>query len=81
MGTLVLGFDGYGGRDYMVPGQNCAVAAYPDVSSVVDGIIHAMRDVGFAQRLVAVGVETASRYTYESFCSAWVRELGDFLSR
>ena len=81
MGTAVLGFDGFGGREYMVPGQNCAVAEYPDVSGVVDGIIHAMRDIGFAQRLVAAGVETASGYNYESFCSAWVRELGDFLSR
>ena len=81
MGTVVLGFDGYGGREYMVPGQNCAAAAYPDVSGLVDGMIHAMRDPAFAQRIAAAGVETASRYTYEAFRSAWVRELGVFLSR
>jgi len=81
MGTVVLGFDGYGGRDYMVPGQNCAVVPYPDVSGFVDGIIHTMRNPAFSQCIAAAGVETASRYTYEAFRSAWVRELGFFLSR
>jgi len=80
-GTVVLGFDGYGGREYMVPGQNCAVAAYPDVAGLVDGIIHAMRDPAFSQRIAAAGVETASRYAYEAFRSEWVRELRGFLSR
>ncbi len=81
MGTVVLGFDGYGGREYMVPGQNCAVVPYPDVSGLVDGIIHAMRDPAFSQRIAASGVATASRYNYEAFRSAWVQELGFFLSR
>ena len=81
MGTVVLGFDGYGGREYMVPGQNCAVVQYPDVSGLVDGIIHAMRNPTFSQRVAAAGVETASRYTYASFRSAWVRELTSFLSQ
>jgi hypothetical protein len=81
MGTVVLGFDGYGGREYMVPGQNCAVVRYPDVSGLVDGIIHAMRDPAFSQRIAAAGGETASRYTYEAFRNAWVQELRGFLSR
>jgi hypothetical protein len=81
MGTVVLGFDGYGGREYMVSGKNCAVVPYPDVSGLVDGIIHAMRDPAFSQRIAASGVETASRYNYEAFRSAWVQELGVFLSR
>lgn len=81
MGTVVLGFDGYGGREYMVPGQNCAVATYPDVVGLVDGMIRAMRDPVFSQRIAAAGVETATRYTYASFRSAWVSELNDFLSR
>ncbi len=81
MGAVVLGFDGYGGREYMATGRNCAVASYPDVPGVADGIIHAMRDLAFARRMVAAGVETASRYSYEAFRSAWVRELGVFLSR
>ena len=81
MGTIVLGFDGFGGREYMVPGHNCAVAAYPDIRGVVDGIILAMRDPVAAQRMVLAGVETASRYTYEAFRNAWVYELEQFLSR
>ena len=81
MGSAVLGFDGYGGREYMEPGQNCAVAAYPDVAGVVDGIIKAMRDPVAAREMMTAGMETASRYTYEAFRSAWVRELGVFLSR
>ena len=81
LGTIVLGFDGYGGREYMVPGRNCAVAPYPDVAGVADGIIKAVRDPVFASRTVAAGIETASRYTYEPFRDAWVRELTAFLSR
>ena len=38
MGTTVLGFDGFGGRDYMRPGVNCAVTAYPDVEGVAEQI-------------------------------------------
>ncbi|MGH8091732.1 MAG: glycosyltransferase, partial [Rudaea sp.] len=28
-GTLVIGYDGFGGRHYMRPGENCLVAPYP----------------------------------------------------
>jgi hypothetical protein len=80
MGTIVLGFDGFGGREYMLPGHNCAVADYPNIRGVVDGIILAMRDSAAAQRMILAGVETASRYTYEAFRNAWVRELDLFLS-
>jgi len=27
MGSVVVGFDGYGGREHLTPGANCAVAA------------------------------------------------------
>ena len=80
-GTVVLGFDGYGGREYMAPGRNCAVASYPDVAGVVDGIINAMRNPVFSCEMMTAGIETASRYTYDAFRSAWVHELGLFLSR
>jgi hypothetical protein len=80
MGTIVLGFDGFGGREYMVPGHNCAVADYPNIRGVVDGIILAMRDPAAAQSMVLAGVETASQYTYKAFRNAWVHELDLFLS-
>ena len=31
MGCTVVGFDGYGGRDYMRPDINCCVVPYPDI--------------------------------------------------
>jgi len=80
MGSVVVGFDGYGGREYMTPGANCAVAASPDVSGVADGIIRAMRDLSYARRLVAGGAATASRYSYEAFRQSWSQELGRLLA-
>jgi hypothetical protein len=80
MGSVVVGFDGYGGREYMTPGCNCAVAASPDVAGVADGIIRVMRDLSYAQRLVAGGVLTARRYNYEAFRQSWVQELGRLLA-
>jgi glycosyltransferase involved in cell wall biosynthesis len=39
MGTTVMGFDGLGGRDYMRPGINCAVTAYPGFEGLADRIV------------------------------------------
>ncbi len=79
MGTTVLGFDGFGGRDYMQPGINCAVAAYPDIEAVTDHLIAVIRAPELGARFADVGRATAERYGYDRFRSAWVDELGRFL--
>lgn len=81
MGAVVLGFDGFGGREYMVPGTNCAVAACPDVALAADALIRVMRDDLFAKRLATLGVQTASAYSYESFHRRWVDAFNQILPR
>ncbi len=71
MGTTVVGFDGFGGRDYMEPGANCLIASYPDTEKVAHCIVTAMRDQALSERLAQTGRITAQRYNYARFRSAW----------
>jgi len=75
MGTLVVGFDGYGGRQYMRPNENCLVAPYPDIERVAELLIAAVENPDTSQRIAASGFATAQRYTYERFRQAWIAEL------
>jgi Glycosyl transferases group 1 len=71
LGTTVVGFDGFGGRDYMEPGINCLTTSYPDIEKVADYLVTAVRDPALAERLAQAGRLTAQSYSYERFRSAW----------
>lgn len=71
MGTTVVGFDGFGGRDYMRPGINCLTTSYPDIENVARCLVTAVRDRTFAERLAQAGRVTAQRYSYARFREAW----------
>jgi len=77
MGTTVLGFDGFGGRDYMRPGINCAVTAYPDVEKLVEQIATVLGDPGYAEALAEAGRMTANShvYSYKHFRAAWRKQF------
>jgi hypothetical protein len=75
MGTAVVGFDGFGGRDYMRPGENCATRAYPDIDRGADDLTRVGSDTDYAQALTKEGQETARFYTYERFRTAWIEEF------
>jgi glycosyltransferase involved in cell wall biosynthesis len=81
MGTTVLGFDGFGGRDYMRPGINCAVTAYPDLEGVADRIVAVLSDPDYAEGLAEAGRATATSdtYTYSRFRAAWREQFSRFL--
>jgi glycosyltransferase involved in cell wall biosynthesis len=79
MGTVVLGFDGFGGREYMRSGQNCLVTTYPDLEGLTHQIIAAVRDQALAERLSKEGRITAQAYTYARFRAAWHDEFRRFL--
>jgi len=79
MGTTVIGFDGFGGRDYMRPGVNCAVAAYPDIEAVANNLIAVTRARELGAQLAQEGRKTAELYTYASFRSAWLEEFSQWL--
>lgn len=79
MGTTVVGFDGFGGRDYMRDGINCSVASYPDIEAVADKLIAITRSPEMAAQLAAEGRDTATQYTYARFRDAWTQELSGLL--
>ncbi len=82
MGTAVVGFDGFGGRDYMVPGVNCAVSRYPRIEKVVDSLAALLENPDRARHIAAAGRRTARDpvYSYEAFRAAWHAEFSRLLS-
>lgn len=79
MGTAVVGFDGFGGRDYMEPGANCLTTSYPDIEKVADYLVTAVRDPALAERLTQAGRITAQQYNYARFRAAWHEQLRPLL--
>ena len=75
MGTLVLGYDGFGGRQYMRPNENCLVAPYPQIERVAEMLIDAVNDPARGAQIARCAQETAARYDYTAFRQAWVAEL------
>jgi hypothetical protein len=77
MGTTVIGFDGFGGREYMRSGTNCMVRPFPDVDGVANAIRLLYSDTQKAEKIAEAGRETAAeqRFSYEGFRSAWIRKF------
>jgi len=75
MGAMVIGYDGFGGRHYMRPGENCAVAPYPDVERVADLLIEAVNAPEHSAAVAERGRETARHYSYAAFRRAWIDEF------
>ena len=80
MGTTVLGFDGFGGREYMKPGKNCLVTSYPDIHGVAESLVVALDAPAFAERLAAAGRLTALKFSYQRFRAAWHDQFRRFLA-
>jgi glycosyltransferase involved in cell wall biosynthesis len=79
MGALVIGYDGYGGRHYMRPNENCAVAPYPQIEHVADLLIAAVNDPVRSAEMAGRGRETAVQFTYAAFRLAWIDTLSTAL--
>jgi glycosyltransferase involved in cell wall biosynthesis len=77
LGVAVMGFDGFGGRDYMRPGSNCAVASYPNVDDLISSASRVLVDPGFAQALASAGEASALRYSKAAFEAAWCSFFAD----
>ncbi|GAC1658899.1 MAG: hypothetical protein NVS4B13_02620 [Candidatus Elarobacter sp.] len=80
VGSVVLGFDGFGGREYLVDGVNCRCVAYGDFDGLAQRIIAAFEAPQLASRYRAAGLETAARYEYPRFRAAWCAQLDAFLN-
>jgi glycosyltransferase involved in cell wall biosynthesis len=79
MGTVVVGFDGFGGRQYLRHGENCLVRTFPDVEGVATDLIALIRDPLLGARLIEAGRETAAGYGYDRFRDAWERKFDEIL--
>ena len=82
MGTVVVGFDGFGGRDFMRSGENCLVVPYCEIERLAALIGSAMNDMTVGQRLSDASRITAQKpeFHYLSFRDAWTREMKLFMS-
>lgn len=79
LGCTVVGYDGFGGRQYMRPNENCLTAAYPQIERVADMLIAAVNDPAHSVQIAQCGRETARSYTYAAFRNAWIEELSTAL--
>ena len=80
LGTTVIGFDAFGGREYMRPGKNCLVTSYPDIEGVAERLVAALCAPAFAERLAGAGRSTASQFGYQRFRAAWHDQFRRFLA-
>ena len=75
LGATVIGYDGFGGRQYMRSGENCFVAPYPQIERVAELLIGAVDDPERSVQVAQQGRETALRYSYAAFRRAWIDEF------
>jgi glycosyltransferase involved in cell wall biosynthesis len=78
-GCTVAGFHGGGGMQYMRPGVNAHVVAYPAMDSLCDGVATLLQDDARAERMAAAGRETAAAYGRQAFEERWVGVLRELL--
>jgi hypothetical protein len=79
MGSVVLGYDGYGGRQYMRPGRNCAVASYAQIEKVAELLIDTVNSPHRAERIALRGAATARQFSYDAFRARWISEFSRIL--
>lgn len=80
LGCSVIGYDGFGGREFMRPNENCLTAPYPQIERVADMLIATANDPARSAQIARRGQETARSYTYAAFRQAWIAELRTALS-
>lgn len=81
MSLTVLGFDGFGGREYMRRGVNCLVRSSPDLTGVAQDVLDCLKDPDSAAALAANGPATAALYSRARFEESWEMELQAMLQR
>jgi len=79
LGATVLGFEGFGGRDYMRPGINCLTRAFPNLEGIAQDLVDCLRGPERAAEIAAQGPASAARYSRHRFDEAWRRQLDAWL--
>ena len=79
LGTVVAGYDAFGGRHYLRNGENCLVAPYPEIERIVTALIAAVDAPESCAALVRNGRATAAHYSYDVFRARWIAEFAKVL--
>ena len=79
LGTVVVGYDAFGGRHYLRSGENSLVAPYPDIDRVAEMLIAADADPTRSASIAAQGRATATHYSYAAFREKWIGEFSRVL--
>lgn len=77
MGTTVVAFDAFGGRDYLRPGDNCESVPWPQLEALADRLLDLLDQPERAQALAERGQATAwaPRFALEQFRAAWIAQF------
>lgn len=73
-GCVVLGFDGYGGRDYFTTNNSC-VAEHRNYGPVIDFLHKIDRNPDEGARLSQHAMETAKQYSFTRYKKEWTHFL------
>ncbi len=72
MGVVVLGFNGYGGRQYMQVGKNCLTVEHQKVHRIFPNLKWAIENDLEAQKIGAQAKATATNFSYKVFENRWI---------
>lgn len=75
-GCVVLGFDGYGGRDYFTANNSC-VTGYRDYAPVISFLQEISRNPNVGAHFSQKGMETAKQFSYDRYKKEWSHFLAD----
>lgn len=78
-GLIVFGFDGYGGRDYMIRGYNCMISRYPDWESVIKSINQTIAKQRKCNSISKNALNTAIHFNRKIFEKAWIKVLKQYI--
>lgn len=78
-GLVVFGFDGYGGRDFMIRAYNCMTNAYPDWQTVNASINNTVINKKKCLNISKNAIVTANRYSLDKFENSWIQVLRQYL--
>lgn len=79
LGLAVTGFDGMGGRDYMIYDGNSACVPFGSVSRVTEALLKFLNEDDYPRSLGLAGQETARHYSEDLFVSRWTNLLEEYL--
>lgn len=73
-GCVVLGFNGYGGRDYFTPKNSC-VAEYHDYAPLINFLYEINRNPNTASSLSHNAINTAKEFSFDHYKREWTHFL------